>query len=163
MTPWQVGAYAARIMRRFLATGIMGALVLSGGATAPAEGRLPSGSYRVAYWLELPHVERWAMRKEAQVCLSGGGAGAMAFPVLSANTPFAACAVAEWRERQGHVLYRVACKGRDAARATADFRLTRDGFEGRIAMVMGAKNMTMTEVQVARRTGACAQASRSTE
>ena len=33
-----------------------------------------------------------------------------------------------------------------------------DAFTGRIAMVMGAKNMTMTEVQHARRVGECSPA-----
>lgn len=139
----------------------MGALLLTVDGTAPTDERLPAGSYRVAYWLELPHVERWAMRREASLCLSGEGA--VPFRVLSANMPFSGCAVADWRREGNRVLYRVACEGRDAARAVADFRLVDGGYEGRIAMVMGAKNMTMTEVQVARRTGPCTQARRESD
>lgn len=140
-----------------LAASVLGALFLFGGVPAGAEELLPQGSYRVTYWLELPHLERWAVRKEASICLSGGSAQ---FPVLSGNTPFAGCDASDWQRRGDRIHYRVTCEGRDAARATAAFRLVDDGFEGHIDMVMGAKNMTMTELQIARRTGPCAQASR---
>jgi hypothetical protein len=49
----------------------------------------------------------------------------------------------------------ILCEGRGAAWASAVYRLMPDAFEGRIAMVMGGKNMTMTEVQSGRRIGAC--------
>ena len=52
--------------------------------------------------------------------------------------------------------YAIACPGRDTMRASAAYRLTPDGFRGRVAMIMGAKNMTMTEVQAGRRLGTCA-------
>ena len=45
-----------------------------------------------------------------------------------------------------------------AARGHAVYELSTDAFTGRIAMVMGAKNMTMTEVQHARRIGECSPA-----
>jgi hypothetical protein len=51
--------------------------------------------------------------------------------------------------------YAIHCPGRDAARAEARYRPAPDGFRGRVAMVLGAKNMTMTEVQTGRRLGAC--------
>jgi hypothetical protein len=38
------------------------------------------------------------------------------------------------------------------------YELSSNAFTGRIAMVMGAKNMTMTEVQHARRIGECSPA-----
>jgi hypothetical protein len=38
------------------------------------------------------------------------------------------------------------------------YELSTNAFTGRIAMVMGAKNMTMTEVQHARRIGECSPA-----
>jgi hypothetical protein len=40
----------------------------------------------------------------------------------------------------------------------AVYELSSDAFTGRIAMVMGAKNMTMTEVQHAHRIGECSPA-----
>ncbi|MGE0211757.1 MAG: DUF3617 domain-containing protein [Parvibaculaceae bacterium] len=149
-------------MQRLVAAGVLGAVLLVGASPAPADELPPRGSYRVSYWLELPHVERWALRKETSICLSGDSEAAI-FPVLSANTPFAGCGMAEWRREGDHIAYRVVCVGRDAARATATFTVKDNGFEGRIDMVMGAKNMTMTEVQVARRLGSCAQASRQDE
>ena len=47
------------------------------------------------------------------------------------------------------------CEGRGAARAHAIYAVRPDGFSGRIAMVLGAKNMTMRELQVGHRLGAC--------
>ena len=41
---------------------------------------------------------------------------------------------------------------------TPYYKLSSNAFTGRIAMVMGAKNMTMTEVQHARRIGECSPA-----
>jgi hypothetical protein len=49
----------------------------------------------------------------------------------------------------------ILCDGRGAARARAVYTLMPRGFEGRIAMVMGGKNMTMTEVQAGHRVGSC--------
>ena len=39
-----------------------------------------------------------------------------------------------------------------------DYELSTDAFTGRIAIVMGAKNMTMAEVQHAHRIGECSPA-----
>ena len=47
---------------------------------------------------------------------------------------------------------------RGSARGHALYELSTDAFTGRIAMVMGAKNMTMTEVQHAHRIGECSPA-----
>jgi hypothetical protein len=54
--------------------------------------------------------------------------------------------------------YDIVCLERGAARGHAVYELSTDAFTGRIAMVMGAKNMTMTEVQRARRIGECSPA-----
>ena len=45
----------------------------------------------------------------------------------------------------------IMCEGRGAARAHAFYAVRPDGFSGRIAMVLGAKNMTMRELQVGHR------------
>ena len=84
-----------------------------------------------------------------------------AVPVLSANTPFATCTATNVTAGGGTLAYYIVCPGRDAARAHAVYALAPDRFAGRVAMVMGAKNMTMTEVQHARRIGDCAPAVRS--
>ena len=54
--------------------------------------------------------------------------------------------------------YDIVCRERGAARGHAVYELSSNAFTGRIAMVMGAKNMTMTEVQRARRIGECSPA-----
>ena len=74
---------------------------------------------------------------------------------MSANNPLASCPASDV-ERDGATLrFDILCEGRGAARARAVYKLRPNAFEGRIAMVMGGKNMTMTEVQNGRRVGSC--------
>jgi hypothetical protein len=79
----------------------------------------------------------------------------MPIPILSANNPYATCAVANLVIDQGKLEYDVLCPGRGSAQAHATYVLAADHFAGRVAMVMGGKNMTMAEVQRARRVGDC--------
>ena len=139
-------------LRPALAAAVLG--TLAGPAAAQAEPWLRSGSYEVAYRLELPHLERWALTKTATICLPDAAA-APALPILSGNNPFEGCTTRNVRRDGDEVTYDIVCAGRDAARAHAAYRIVPDGFNGRIAMVMGAKNMTMTEVQTGRRLGRC--------
>lgn len=129
-------------------------LVAMAGQPAVAVEALPDGSYEIRYWLELPHVES---RDEGAVtmCLSGAG-GSSAFPVLSANNPLAHCPPQNIRRDGDAVLFEIVCPGGNSAKAQGLFDLTKNGFEGRIAMNMGGKNMTMTEVQRGKRVGDCA-------
>ena len=137
------------------------AVALAGSAQARAEeAELRGGSYAVTYRLEIPHVENWAINKSTTICVPDtDGASGPPLPVLSGNNPLARCPVRNI-ERDGATLrYEIACPGRNEARARAVYALTPGGFKGRIAMVMGAKNMTMIEVQVGRRLGRCDLAS----
>ena len=136
--------------------GLFGAGV---GAARADEPFLPEGAYRIAYRLELPHVERFAIEKVATVCVTGRGVGTPLFPVLSDNTPFSACRATNERRDGDRLSYDIACEGRGAARARAAYALAPDGFRARIDMTMGAKNMTMSEIQVGRRLGSCPVAS----
>jgi hypothetical protein len=115
---------------------------------------LQGGSYEVTFRLELPHVESWAVDKTTTICVPHAGAtDAAPLPVLSGNNPLATCP-ARNIERYGAMLrFDIVCDGRNAAKARAVYTLAPHAFKGRIAMVMGAKNMTMTEVQVGRRIG----------
>lgn len=132
---------------------VVGILASSGHAGEPL---LQNGSYEVTFRLELPHLESWAIAKTATICVSeADGAGGVPFPVLSGNNPFGECWVRNVRRDGASLRYDIACAGRDAARARAAYTLTPRGFTGRIAMIMGAKNMTMTEVQAGRRVGSC--------
>ena len=137
-------------------------LTLPAGRAEADPWPLPSGWYEITSRLELPHLERWAIDRTARVCLSSPDtSGAIPVPVLSANTPFETCTATNVTAGGGTLAYDIVCPGRDAARAHAVYALAPDKFAGRVAMVMGAKNMTMTEVQHARRIGDCAPAVRS--
>jgi hypothetical protein len=117
---------------------------------------LRSGLYEMTVRLELPHLERWAVDRSARICLSIDiGNGAIPVPVFSANNPFATCAATNLTSDGKTLQYDIICPGRGAARAHATYELAPDEFAGRVAMVLGAKNMTMTEVQQARRVGDC--------
>ena len=121
------------------------------------ERTLLDGSYEIKFRLELPHVERWAIEQTAMICLSDvvAGENAIPIPVLSANTPFAKCAATNLVVESNSIEYDVVCPGRGSAKAHARYVVDSYGFRGRVAMVMAAKNMTMTEVVLARRIGAC--------
>jgi hypothetical protein len=117
---------------------------------------LSGGLYEVTSRLELPHLERWAIDKKTRICLFIHEENdAIPLPVLSGNNPFAKCSAANLTTDNGTFQYDIVCPGRDAAKAHANYELGPDKFTGRIAMVMGAKNMTMTEVQHAKRVGGC--------
>jgi Protein of unknown function (DUF3617) len=127
------------------------------------EASLPAGSYAITTRLELPHVERWAIDKTTTICLSGHAAsGQIPIPVLSENNPYAACTAANLAIDHGKLDYDVVCPGRGSAKAHATYLLGADRFAGRVAMVMGGKNMTMVEVQRALRVGDCGSARRDT-
>ena len=81
-------------------------------------------------------------------------------PILSSNMPFGACTTKGWQQRGNRLDYDIVCPGRGAAKAHATYVLSGDGFTARIFMTLGAKNMTMTEVQSGRRLGSCTVASR---
>jgi hypothetical protein len=127
------------------------------------EAALPLGSYAITTRLELPHLERWAIDKTTTICLSGHAAGGqIPIPVLSENNPYAACVAANLAIDHGKLEYDVLCPGRGSAKAHATYLLGTDHFAGRVAMVMGGKNMTMVEVQHARRVGDCGSPRRKT-
>ena len=117
---------------------------------------LQGGSYEITYRLELPHVERWAIDKTTTVCLPGTkGSVPAALPVLSDNNPFGECTAVNIQQDGPSLGYDIKCQGRDAAKAHAAYTVSSGDFKGQVAMVMGAKNMTMTEVQVGHRVGSC--------
>jgi hypothetical protein len=120
------------------------------------EALLQPGSYEVEVRLELPNVVNWAGKKTTTICVANAeGTSDSPFPVLSDNNPLATCPARNVQRNGAMLSFDIACPGRDGARARAVYTLMPRGFEGRIAMVMGSKNMTMTETQVGRRIGAC--------
>jgi hypothetical protein len=132
------------------AAGFWGSAALAGGAW------LRDGAYEMVTRLELPHLERYAVDSVHRVCFGGGSAAeAIPIPVESANHPFATCAADHVERGVDTIEYDIACPGRDSARAHAIYRAKDAGFVGRVAMVMGGKNMTMTEMVRAHRVGPC--------
>jgi len=118
-----------------------------------------SGSYELTARLELPHLERWGVDKTTTICLSNGrGSHEIPVPVVSANNPFAKCSAANLIADGSKLEYDIVCPERGSAKGHAVYKISSDAFTGHIAMVMGAKNMTMTEVQHARRVGECSPA-----
>jgi hypothetical protein len=119
----------------------------------------PSGSYELTARLELPHLERRGVDKTAVICLSNAREpDEIPVPVVSANNPFAKCSATNLTADGSKLEYDIVCPERGSARGHAVYELSTNSFTGRIAMVMGAKNMTMTEVQRARRIGGCSPA-----
>jgi hypothetical protein len=117
-----------------------------------------AGSYEITARRELPHLERWAVDRTETICLSGARRGEIPMPVLSANNPFAGCTMANLVTDGASLQYDIVCSGRGAAKAHASYTIDGDRIAGHVAMVMGAKNMTMTEVQHGRRLGECSPA-----
>ncbi|KMO38095.1 hypothetical protein VQ03_18090 [Methylobacterium tarhaniae] len=117
---------------------------------------LESGSYEVEVKLELPHLEDMTGKKVVRLCLTSEANGNNhGIAVLSENNPLSRCPVSNVRQDGGELTFDIACEGKNSARASARYVLAPASFRGRIAMQMGGKNMTMTEVQAGRRTGAC--------
>lgn len=127
-------------------------LVFAAFTATAGEPELKPGAYEVAYRLELPHIES---RDETVVRVCLGDAALTGLPVLSANNPLAHCPVKNVRRDGRELLFDIVCPGGNTAKAYALFDLRADAFEGRIAMNMGGKNMTMTEVQRGRRVADC--------
>ena len=122
------------------------------------EGRLlpQTGSYEITARLELPHLERWAVDKTTIICLPPFVADdKIPIPIVSANNPFAKCSAANFMPQTPKLEYDIVCPGRGAAKGHAIYILSDGSFSGRVAMVLGAKNMTMMEVQQGRRIGNC--------
>jgi hypothetical protein len=150
------GRTMTSVLRAWAAISLSGLLLQSIDATGAELLTLRSGLYEIAYRLELPHLERWAIDRATNVCLSSAAkTGEIPIPVLSANNPFEKCAAANVKIDNATFQYDIVCPGRGSAKAHAIYALGIDKFAGRVAMVMGAKNMTMTEVQRATRLGDC--------
>jgi hypothetical protein len=121
---------------------------------------LEGGLYEITSRLELPHLERWAIDHTVSICLPNGTRmrSDFPFPVLAANNAFAGCLPANVQRTGASLEYDIVCAGRGASTAKAIYTLAPGEFRGRISMTMGAKNMTMTELQIAHRLGGCAVA-----
>lgn len=117
---------------------------------------LRGGVYEVRFRLELPHLEDVTEWRLAAICVAPTERDpAHGLGPLSDDNPLRRCSASPARRVGDAITFEIACPGHNAARAVARYVFTGDRFEGRIAMTMGGKNMTMTEVQSGRWTGGC--------
>jgi Protein of unknown function (DUF3617) len=145
---------AARWLRS-VPTALLMTMAAGAASAEPTAATLAAGAYDVEARLEIPNVDTWSWKRTTRLCLPHAGAGRMPIPVLSPNNPFADCRSRNVERDGSRLAYDIMCEGRGVARAHAIYTVRPDGFSGRIAMVLGAKNMTMRELQVGRRLGAC--------
>ena len=132
------------------------AFAASAGWAGDSPALLQSGSYEVQVSLELPHVEDTGAKRIATVCITpperNDNRGLI---VLSDNNPLGRCPASNFHQDGDTLTFDIACPGGNAAIASATYILSPQTFQGRIAMKMGGKNMTMTETQIGRRVGEC--------
>ncbi len=136
---------------RLAAWAFLIALSPFGGLSAD-EAKLRSGLYLINFRLELPHLENYADDQTTVICV---GQDVLPVPLLSQRDLFVGCRVENVQQHSERLKYNIVCDGRGAARATASYVLAPGEFGGRITIIQGAKNMTMTEVQKGRRIGSC--------
>ena len=135
------------------------AFILCWSAGAGAAAAAPQGAYAIDVALQIPNVGGPSWTATRHVCLDSGEPGAhLPVPVLSPNNPYGACTAERLVRTETELRYHIVCPGRDAARADVSYALAPDGFRGRIAMVLGAKNMTLIEYQTGHRLGDCGPA-----
>jgi hypothetical protein len=144
---------------RFVSALVLFAMAAQPDSVCAATSWPQSGSYEVTARLELPHLERWSVDKTTIVCLRDSRSSKIPIPVLSANNPFAKCAASNLVIDGPKLEYDIVCPERGAAKGHAVYMFSAGTFSGRVAMVMGAKNMTMTEIQYGRWIGECSPGS----
>lgn len=124
---------------------------------ADAHNGLKAGSYEIEVRLELPFLDTAGAKKAETICVTADkGNGTHGLAVLSENNPLAKCPASNIHQNGNMLTFDIVCPGGNAARASATYTLAAETFKGRIAMKMGGKNMTMTEIQTGHRTGDCA-------
>jgi hypothetical protein len=123
-------------------------------AAAGPPGVAP-GLYDIEVRLGLPNVLEVGPPTKLRRCVTSGEIeSGQAFFVRSEN-PLRACALTDYAATGTSVRYRIRCPGPNEASAEAEFETTTAGYRGIIRMVMGGKNMTMSETQTAVRVGEC--------
>jgi hypothetical protein len=119
-------------------------------------GTLEPGSYVVDSILELPHLEGLGAKRTEVICIARNAASpTLGLNVLSENNPLAKCPSSNVRQDGSILTFDIKCDGQNSAVGSARYELDGQQFSGTIAMKMGGKNMTMTEIQRGRRVGPC--------
>ena len=131
--------------------------ILLGDAARADDAVLEDGLYEVHFRLELPHLETYATDQKTTVCIDQARLDRreLLLPLLSQNDIFDSCDTKNIRRDRTGFSYEILCAGRGAATATATYAHSSRAFIGRISIIQGAKNMTMTEIQRGRFIGRC--------
>ncbi|HEU0058589.1 MAG TPA: DUF3617 family protein, partial [Hyphomicrobiaceae bacterium] len=148
-------AREGEVKREVLALALIG---LAPASPAPAvdAGALEPGRYEVSVRLDLPNIEGAAAARVLSLCVPAqDGVGTHGLMALSENNPFSHCPVFNVHQQGSTLSFEIVCPGGNAAMASASYRLAGTAFDGRIAMKLGGKNMTLTETQTGRRIGEC--------
>ena len=134
----------------------MTAVAVLGATCADAAGpALSPGLYQVEVRISLPNVQDVAAPLVVNRCIVRADLeSGQAFFVLSEN-PLKTCDLVDYEATADTAIYRIVCPGPNRGSAVGTFAATRETYRGTIKMNMGGKNMTMSEVQVGRRVGAC--------
>ncbi|MGH6816576.1 MAG: DUF3617 domain-containing protein [Hyphomicrobiaceae bacterium] len=134
----------------------VGWCILPFGLAAAESPWLLPGLYEVDVRLELPHIENTTPPQIETLCLTDTGIkNNGGFAVLSQNNSLAHCPISNVDRLDNRLTFDILCEGSNMGRGSAIYTVGPDRFAGRIAMKMGGKNMTMTEVQHGRRIGDC--------
>ncbi|WP_334150486.1 DUF3617 domain-containing protein [Hyphomicrobium sp.] len=116
---------------------------------------LEDGLYEVSVSLDMGAMEDLNARKRVQICVGTGEGRSRGLFLLSGNIQLAHCPVTNLQEAGAALSFDIICEGINAGRASATYTLEPHAFEGRLAIRMGGKNMTMRESQSGRRIGDC--------
>jgi Protein of unknown function (DUF3617) len=126
-------------------------------AVALAQERAPlePGLYEVTVTLALPNVKEIPLPEKIQHCVTPESLrNGAAFAVLSEN-PAKQCNMLDYEITGGGATFRVDCLRPNSASGKGVFELYQRDYRGTISLQMGAKNMTMSELQSAHRIGDC--------
>lgn len=133
---------------------LLAALLLVAGAAVQAGDPPRAGLYRVEVTLEIPNVRGEQPFRTVERCLAADEARGRFLAILASPT-IAACPEVRRTGDGRRFAVEVVCQPVNTGRALAVYDLAESGYVGRIAVTMGGKNMTLTEVQRARRVGDC--------
>jgi Protein of unknown function (DUF3617) len=130
------------------------ATLVTAASSASAEGRPRPGLYRVQVSLEIPNVQGAVPFRTVERCVRPGQGDGGLVAIVS-NPEIASCPVAHRSRAEDRLELDLACEPANTGRASARYELAPTGYTARIAVTMGGKNMTLTEVQRAERAGEC--------
>ena len=130
-------------------------IALTGSTVHAEEPGLMPGAYEVKIGLLLANLPNPVTNKAAMICIGDGKGNAGGLRVLSDNNPLTVCPISNVHRDSGVLTFDIICPGINTAIASARYVIAQQSFEGRIAMKMGGKNMTMTEYQEGHRIGDC--------